>query len=216
MKTIYQNKVKAAVIALLSLTVLTMVACKKSGRGSATTVANTYAVGCSNCFTSSMLLLDGVYTKSYGDIVEMTFDLLGDASGYVQGPNGTVVPGTGIYDQLDAKAFLRYSGKALIHGYMNINDYNIGTCNAPIGEYYFKPVVTGNYQNGILTSSKMEAVNGATRIVFNIVSATFYSRTGNPSDMYTGSGQNGAGLNITVESVNGQACGYAQVGFATY
>lgn len=197
-------------------------------------VVNPYAnPGCTNCFSGTEILI-GVQTSSANGNFKAGFDLMASNAAttntttypYNQYPNGQYpngqypngqypynqypngqYPNTNYnsnYDFNNSRIAAVYSGMVMLRGNLVISNGGL-YCNATNGTYTVQTVSAGQYSGGQLGSMRLEA-NSPTggRIVMRVSGGTFYNAT---TGLDKNSQENRVGLNMYLESVNGQPCG---------
>lgn len=195
MKTLSLKKTK--VIGLLASVLLVgLTACNKSGGGGGSStpapVTPNYIGGCSGCqgISVNAPLLVGVRAATPDDQILMTLDVLG------QNVSGSQFP----------KAIVTYGGPGVIIGTIRVLSSSIpAVCNLAQGDYSIQPIQPSTLAMGVIAGGRYQAVAPQGRIVFSLSSSSFYNNDG--GGIRYDSDENRVGLNMMVESINGQPCG---------
>jgi hypothetical protein len=111
----------------------------------------------------------------------------------------------GAYDFNNPRIAYTYTGTVMLVGKILIttaNDFMV--CNATPGEYDLRTVEIGQYAAGRLGAMRLEANSpSGGRMVIRVASGTFYNSV---TGLDKTSGDNRVGLDMYLESVNGQPC----------
>lgn len=194
-------------------------------------VVNPYAANCPTCFAGGAVILTGVQTSSTNGNFQARLDLVASqqtgttyTQPYQQYPNqqypyqqypnqpyqqypNQPYPNQqyGVNDFNNPRIAYTYTGTVMLAGKLNIasaNDFMV--CNATPGEYDLRTVEIGQYAAGRLGAMRLEANSpSGGRMVIRVASGTFYNSV---TGLDKTSGDNRVGLDMYLESVNGQPC----------
>lgn len=179
---------------ILLLVAMGLVACAKNNGSSSPpppaviTPPGPNINGCANCFPGGAMMISNAQAASGYNTLEMAVDIYGNSSG---GANFA-----------DPKVMLFYSGPVYVEAYMQITSNNY--CNAPQGEYVVSTVQAGNSNLGAMNNMVLQAT-GPAQMILRVNSAVIYN--GDLQGVSRDSQGNRLGINMNIESVNGQSCG---------